>query len=69
MTTAAAPIVEEAETTDPATTEGTTAEEAATEQGAQAEPEEPVEAIEVSQDFVEGVGEQSETAGAFLGSL
>ncbi|WP_108786792.1 mechanosensitive ion channel domain-containing protein [Erythrobacter sp. Alg231-14] len=69
MTTAAAPIVEEAETIDPASAEGTSAEEGATEQTAQGEPEEPVEAIEVSQDFVEGVGEQSETAGAFLGSL
>nr|WP_298926177.1 mechanosensitive ion channel domain-containing protein [uncultured Erythrobacter sp.] len=74
MTAAATLPADVTETTDPSA-EGDSSGEGSPAEGAEATPapeptpEEPVEAIEASQNIVEGVGEKSETAGAFLQSL
>ena len=70
MTTAAALPADVTETTDPTaeSAEGEGATEAVTPE-AEATPDEPVEVIEGSQELLDGVGERSETAGAFLEGL
>ncbi len=75
MTTAASLPADVTETTDPTAEGESTSGEAASAEAAQPAPEpeptpeEPVEAIEATQGFVEGVGEKNETAGAVLQSL
>ena len=75
MTTAASLPADVTETTDPAAEGESTGGEAASAEAAQPAPgpdlapDEPIEAIEATKGFVEGVGEKNETAGAVLQSL
>ncbi|MEP5937209.1 MAG: mechanosensitive ion channel domain-containing protein [Erythrobacter sp.] len=71
MTTAATLPADVTETTDPSAdgANGVIEDAPQAEPTAEPTPDEPIEAIEGSQELVDGVGERSEAAGAFLQSL